>query len=186
MSSTHIKISNELFATAESSSFQGEYTLSYLKAGPDLYEFEEDLDWEVTLINTGDAFLAIGKVKGKTKSVCARCLEEFDLELVGDIEGYYLLSEQSIPPDDMDEDEYEVLPKDHVIDLSTVIKAALLLELPLVPLCDSDCKGLCPTCGVDRNLSPCSCISDVKPEDADKVENPFSVLEGFPFSEGLN
>ncbi|MCL2888859.1 MAG: DUF177 domain-containing protein [Eggerthellaceae bacterium] len=183
MPSACIKISNELFATAESSSFMGEHSLASLKAGPDLYEFEDELAWEVKLTNTGDAFLLVGRVGGRAKTACARCLEEFALELEGEIEAYYLLSEQSIPPDDMDEDEYEVLPKDNVIDLSTAIKAALLLELPLVPLCKLECKGLCLSCGADLNTAPCECRRETEAEGVGKKESPFSVLKGFPFKD---
>jgi uncharacterized protein len=31
------------------------------------------------------------------------------------------------------------------------------LALPVNPLCREDCKGLCPVCGANRNLEPCSC-----------------------------
>ena len=34
---------------------------------------------------------------------------------------------------------------------------AVLLELPLAPLCRPDCAGLCPTCGADLNEGPCAC-----------------------------
>ena len=30
-----------------------------------------------------------------------------------------------------------------------MVRDAVLLELPLAPLCDEDCAGLCPTCGVE-------------------------------------
>jgi len=33
----------------------------------------------------------------------------------------------------------------------------LQLEIPLKPLCRPECKGLCPTCGADRNVAPCDC-----------------------------
>ncbi len=33
----------------------------------------------------------------------------------------------------------------------------LELNIPMKPLCRPDCKGLCPTCGADRNETACSC-----------------------------
>lgn len=33
-----------------------------------------------------------------------------------------------------------------------------LLGLPTKPLCRPDCKGLCPVCGVDRNVETCDCM----------------------------
>jgi uncharacterized protein len=38
-----------------------------------------------------------------------------------------------------------------------VIRQNLLLALPVSPLCDPHCQGLCPECGADLNKGPCSC-----------------------------
>jgi uncharacterized protein len=55
------------------------------------------------------------------------------------------------------------LSDDDIVDLEPLIRDALLLELPAVPLCRPDCKGLCPSCGVDHNLTSCDC-SDAEPD----------------------
>ena len=52
---------------------------------------------------------------------------------------------------------------DDVVDLEPLIRDALLLELPAVPLCRPDCQGLCPRCGVDHNLTSCDCV-DAEPD----------------------
>ena len=41
-----------------------------------------------------------------------------------------------------------------------MVRDALLLDLPLVPLCRSDCAGLCPTCGANHNAVACDCATD--------------------------
>lgn len=46
------------------------------------------------------------------------------------------------------------------IDIEPVAREAVLLELPLAPLCREECAGLCPQCGADRNETACSCLSD--------------------------
>ena len=43
------------------------------------------------------------------------------------------------------------------IDLELPVRDALLLELPVAPLCRDDCAGLCSVCGADRNQVTCSC-----------------------------
>ncbi len=43
------------------------------------------------------------------------------------------------------------------IHLSEVACEQIFLEIPYQPLCSENCKGLCPQCGQDRNLSPCGC-----------------------------
>lgn len=42
------------------------------------------------------------------------------------------------------------------IDLERLARDAVLLELPLAPLCRDECQGLCPQCGGNLNLAPCS------------------------------
>lgn len=179
MSDTRILVPSELFAPAESSYFEGTYDLAILKAGPDLYEFSGPLAWQVTLTNTGGALLVTGTVEGTAKTSCARCLNAFEFPVTGEIEGYYLLSEEEDAPEDMDDDEFSYLPKNNVIELDPLLKAALLLEMPLVPLCDDDCKGICPDCGADLNEGPCGC--EEKRLDGEESANPFSVLKGMTF-----
>jgi uncharacterized protein len=57
-----------------------------------------------------------------------------------------------------DSEEGETYPilGDH-LDLEPLAREAVVLSLPLVPLCRPDCAGLCPTCGADRNAGPCAC-----------------------------
>ena len=120
----------ELFAPAESSRFEGALELPSLQAGPDEYSFPDPLAWHVEISNTGDALLVTGTVSGEAIGSCARCLDGFRFDLEGEIEGYYLLDESRSAPEDMDDDEFDVLPEDHVIDLEPLIKAALILEFP--------------------------------------------------------
>ena len=49
-------------------------------------------------------------------------------------------------------------------------KEALLLELPLRLVCSENCKGICPSCGVNRNIAPCTC------QEGGERQNPFSAL----------
>ena len=63
------------------------------------------------------------------------------------------------------------------------MNAALLLEFPLVPLCDEECKGLCPTCGANLNEGPCGCAPAEGDGGDDVPPNPFAVLKDFPFEQ---
>jgi len=178
-----INVTHELFAPAESSTFDGNFELSVLKAGPDLYEFLEPLKWNVCLTNTGDALLVTGEVEGVARATCARCLEGFDFPIVGELEGYFLISEDALPPEDLDEDEFSYLPKSNCIDLTEIINAALLLELSMIPLCNEECKGLCPQCGENLNVAQCACAETEENAAQEDKPNPFSVLKDFPFEE---
>ena len=41
-----------------------------------------------------------------------------------------------------------------IIDLEPSIRDAVILDLPIHPLCDPDCPGLCPECGIKWSLLP--------------------------------
>ncbi|MCL4445443.1 MAG: DUF177 domain-containing protein [Actinobacteria bacterium] len=47
---------------------------------------------------------------------------------------------------------------DRTVDLGPLLREAIWLDLPLVPVCDEDCKGICPGCGEDMNTSECRCV----------------------------
>jgi uncharacterized protein len=49
------------------------------------------------------------------------------------------------------------------LDLEPLARDAVLLDLPLAPLCREDCAGLCPTCGVNRNTETCDCAPPPDP-----------------------
>lgn len=57
------------------------------------------------------------------------------------------------------------------LDLGPMVGEAILLEAPANPLCRPDCAGLCPTCGVDRNLESCGC-------QAPPADDRWQALEG--------
>ena len=57
------------------------------------------------------------------------------------------------------------------LDLTDMATDAATLALPMQWRCRPDCKGLCPVCGADRNLTSCSCRQD------SGKENPFAVLQ---------
>jgi len=182
MESIRIEIPNELFAPAESSHFEGEAHIEVLKAGPDLYSFAQPLSWQAEITNTGDALLVMGTVEGEAVTSCARCLEDVAMPFVGEIEGYFLINEAEFDkPEDVAEEEFELLGADNTIDTMPLITAALLLEVPLVPLCDDECKGMCLQCGANLNTEECGCAE--KEEEELDSDNPFAALKALKFDE---
>lgn len=47
------------------------------------------------------------------------------------------------------------------LDLAPMVGEVIVLDAPASPLCRPDCKGLCPTCGIDRNTESCTCSTEV-------------------------
>ena len=71
-------------------------------------------------------------------------------------------------------DEETYLVVDDFVDLAPMVHDAILLDLPLAPLCREDCQGLCPYCGIDRNEESCDCQAPVDPR--------WATLDGLRFT----
>lgn len=115
--------------------------------------------------------LVRGILKGEVALPCNRCAEEAHVLIDSRFESF-----EPVPVDDDDMDELDTeaddLPEEvdeAVIRLENgmpqINPAALLWEefllaLPVKPLCQSDCKGVCPVCGKNRNTSTCQCKAD--------------------------
>ena len=85
---------------------------------------------------------------------CRRCLKAVGGHLEAHVREMYRPRPPGEPPDE-DEETYPL--SGELLDLRPLVRDAVLLELPIAPLCREDCAGLCPTCGADLNDGPCSC-----------------------------
>lgn len=186
MENTTIVVPPELFAPAESSSFKGIYDLPSFDVGPDVYVFKQPLDWNVQVTNTSGALLVMGSVKGVGTTECGRCLEGFDVEIDGEIEGFFVIkNDDEENESEIEEEEFDLLGPDNTIDLVPLIQAAIIVDLPLLPLCDDDCKGICQDCGVNLNEQECDCAKkrDERKKQDEAAANPFAVLAQLNFEE---
>ncbi|HUX04807.1 MAG TPA: DUF177 domain-containing protein [Acidimicrobiales bacterium] len=73
------------------------------------------------------------------------------------------------------EDEEAYLIEVDFADLAPMVRDAILLDLPLAPLCRDDCRGLCPVCGIDRNEGSCDCAAPLDPR--------WATLDGLRFTD---
>ena len=125
-----------------------------------------------TLTNAGDSVMLYGTVTAAFDTECVRCLETFTLHVEANLEGLYMAAENAA--ETSEDQEWEPLPANGIIDLLPAIDAALRLELPFAPLHAQDCAGICPTCGVNVNETECSCPDDeVEPGPFDALKSLF-------------
>lgn len=118
-----------------------------------------------------------GHLSLKTSGPCARCLAETPLVVDQELDLFFLPESEAHSEYD-DEEGAELQDRDLVvtfykgdmIDLGAVVREHVLLAQPMKRLCREDCKGVCPTCGADRNLVACGCPA------AAKETSPFSSL----------
>lgn len=104
------------------------------------------VDLDLRMESVSEGVLVSGVVCAPTAGACVRCLQP----LTGDVE--VELTELFAYPDsttDATTDDDEIgRVVDDAVDLEQAIVDAVGLTLPLSPLCEPDCPGLCPECGV--------------------------------------
>jgi uncharacterized protein len=121
-------------------------------------------------INQG--LLVDGWVDLTVEHTCTRCLKVFEQPMhVAFEERFYPTVDvvTGIPVQPVDPEDAFPIDEHHLVDLTEAIRQQVLLEIPMVTLCDANCAGLCAQCGKDLNLGPCAC----EPE----VDARFSVLK---------
>lgn len=106
-----------------------------------------DLELDVQLEGVTEGVLVTVTVAGPLTGECARCLEPFTSSTKVRFQELYVLAGQVAEDDGADADSYR-LDGTGLLDLEPALRDAMVLELPLSPLCDDGCQGLCVECGV--------------------------------------
>jgi uncharacterized protein len=105
-----------------------------------------------------------GTVKGTVTMECSRCLERFGQTVNLNIDEVYRLQEGPAPirppasSEVVEDDSYVVY--EGILDLNAALSDAIMLSVPMKPLCRQDCKGLCASCGGNLNVEDCDCVTE--------------------------
>jgi len=112
---------------------------------------DEPVVLDVTLASYPGGITADGTVATAWQGECRRCGGPVGGRVVARV------SERFAPAGGTERDEEAYPLSGDELDLEPLARDAVLLELPLAPLCREDCAGLCPTCGANRNTESCDC-----------------------------
>jgi uncharacterized protein len=112
----------------------------------------------------GDAFRVTGHAITRLDMLCGRCLEPFEVPVDARFELLYVPqvqaaaagAEHEIRDDDLTMSYY----REGTLDVIEMLREQFQLALPMKPLCEDSCRGLCPECGTNLNRAECDC----KPE----------------------
>jgi len=116
------------------------------------------------LIRDHAGVLVEGRLETRAALECARCLAPVAVDVAFELSEAFrptvVLPGGPTPPPPEDLDPATQIDALHVLDLTEVVRQAVLLALPVHPLCRQACAGLCPRCGSDLNERPCDCPAE--------------------------
>jgi uncharacterized protein len=128
-------------------------------------------------MRSGDTVTLSGHITTAINVSCSRCLTEFELAVDVSFSTTAIPGEAddlaAASPVEMELAETEmdlITYRGATIELCDEIAQQIIMALPFNPVCRADCKGLCSTCGGNRNKTTCTC------RDRDTA-NPFAVLK---------
>ncbi|MDQ2692979.1 MAG: DUF177 domain-containing protein [Chloroflexota bacterium] len=129
----------------------------------------EDLELEnfigtITIGRTPQGLVVQGSFSADTLLECVRCLNDFRHSLDWQITELYAFNKKSVSESEL------LVPDDAHLDLAPLIREYALLEIPIKPLHDPNCKGLCIECGQDLNVRDCG-------HSQERNDSPFATLK---------
>ncbi|MYW65304.1 DUF177 domain-containing protein [Streptomyces sp. SID8379] len=135
------------------------------------------VELELRLESVMEGVLVTGTARASAKGECVRCLEPLDHEVDADFQEMFSYPDaddrgrvKAEPADDAEEDEDRLYLEDGLFDLEPVLRDAVVLALPMQPVCQEDCEGLCSECGVR--------LSDEPGHHHDAVDIRWAALQG--------
>jgi DUF177 domain-containing protein len=127
-----------------------------------------DVELDLRLEAVMEGVLVSGTARSPLSGECARCLDPLTSSIEVEFQELYVYSDTR--SGESAEDDERRLEGD-LIDLEPVVRDAMVLALPLSPLCRDDCPGLCTECGVR--------LADAEPDHHhDAVDPRWAALQG--------
>ncbi|NTV53241.1 MAG: DUF177 domain-containing protein [Candidatus Firestonebacteria bacterium] len=126
----------------------------------------------------GDKVHIRGSVTSEIRLACSRCLADFNFSLVTTLDLVALPVGGEARPsqrveENAEEEDASVMAYEHdQVNLVPEVRTAIILGVPMKPLCAEDCPGLCLECGERLDASH-------RPHTDAAPEGPFSRLKKF-------
>lgn len=128
-----------------------------------------DLELDLRFESVMEGVLVSGTAHLTLEGECARCLDDLASSMEVEFQELFVYVDSRQSGEEADEDEYRL--DGDLLDLEPVLRDAVVLALPLSPLCREDCPGLCSECG-ER-------LADAGPDHRHDVADPrWAALQG--------
>lgn len=120
------------------------------------------MELRIRLESVMEGVLVTGTARATAEAECVRCLEPLSREVSADFQEMFSYpdaddrgrSRTAEPVDDAEDDEDMFFLEDGLFDLESVLRDAVVLALPLQPVCKETCAGLCSECGIRLDENP--------------------------------
>ncbi|MEU9977894.1 DUF177 domain-containing protein [Streptomyces sp. NPDC051014] len=119
------------------------------------------VELDLRLESVMEGVLVTGTARARAEGECVRCLEPVGQELEADFQELFSYPDAddrgrviAEPGDDAEDDEDRFFIEDGLFDLESVLRDAVVLALPMQPVCQDDCAGLCSECGARLTDDP--------------------------------
>ena len=109
----------------------------------------------LTINRRDQIFYGTGTLETVIEYNCSRCLKGFTRTISPPLS--FIIAE---PGGEKDYDEEVLLLENDEVDITSYLQGVIFAEIPLSPICDPNCKGLCPFCGGDKNIKDCQCRNE--------------------------
>ena len=130
-----------------------------------------NLHLELRIESVDEGVLASGKFETIAKGECIRCLDPVELPISKSFQELYAYKPDRNTKNESEDQDDELLMDGDFIDLENPIRDAIVLSLPINPVCDESCEGLCPECGEKWRELP-------KEHSHDQIDTRWSALKG--------
>lgn len=135
---------------------EGEEDPSIIDLDDPLVVFSHPIAYRLRVNRVGNLLLIRGSLETKVSFACSCCLKNFT---------------QTVRVAKFEREE-EIGPDQEKIDLTEDIREDIILAIPVKPLCQADCRGICPLCGKELNDGECGCSDHM-------ADSPFAKINLF-------
>lgn len=119
-----------------------------------------EMSGKLLLTRQEDEILVSGTLNASVRLDCSRCLASYETEISTEIDLVLKVVSATTFDQEAELEDNEIAVHGSEIDLGSILCQEMALDIPMKPLCNEDCPGLCPTCGNVRGSDRCKCGSD--------------------------
>ena len=141
-----------------------------LKLQAEETKFVKPVKDDLSISKSKDQLICRGEITAPAVLECSRCLLEYEVDLTSNLS--FVIDLVGTPDNiDSEEDSYFLAdPSQAFFVIDDLVREAIIVSLPLKPLCSDACRGLCPVCGIDLNKSECHCVIEKTDSRWDKLK----------------